>query len=458
MSELAMTTAVASPAEPDGAPRLAVLDIQRGIAILGILFMNINDMGGPLTGSFVNDPRLLGRSRADQVAWWLREVLANGTARCLLEMLFGVGMAILTDRAATRMGSWRVLRAYAWRNLVLFAFGLIHLFVLLWPGDILHTYGLASIVAVLFRRCKPRLLLTVGLVGATLQLLLGSGFVLYSNHQQGLERALTTRAATGAVLTLAERKQLAAAHKATVDRDKSRAETRALVAAEDRARSGSPRTWVQAAWDAILYIQAQFVEIFSIWEAAGTMLIGAALYRWGIIQGERSRRFYLLMTPVAYLIGLGLRVWAAYATTRFAHDASLANLAYPAGEYARLLTTLGHVGLVNLMLASAGGARLLRPFAAAGRTALTVYVAQTLVCLWVLYPPWGFALYGHEGWAALMATALAIDAALLVGANWWTRRFAIAPVEWAWRSILARRPLPFRRDLSVALAGAIRSS
>ena len=106
---------------------------------------------------------------------------------------------------------------------------------------------------------------------------------------------------------------------------------------------------------------------------------------------------------------------------------------------------LGHMGLVNLLLATATGAPLLRPFVAAGRTALTVYIAQTLLCLWVLYPPWGFALYGKQGWAALMLTALAIDLALLAGATWWMQDFAIAPVEWAWRSIIAGRRLPFRR-------------
>ncbi len=68
-----------------------------------------------------------------------------------------------------------------------------------------------------------------------------------------------------------------------------------------------------------------------------------------------------------------------------------------------------------------------------------------LVCLWVLYPPWGLRLYERQGWASLMLTAAAIDVALLGLANAWVRRFSIAPVEWAWRSIIAGHRRPFRQ-------------
>ncbi len=108
--------------EPDGAPRIAVLDILRGVAILGILFMNVNDMGASFRAG--GDVRHFGWTPIDQTVWWLREVFANGTARCLLEMLFGAGMVILTSRAVDAAGRWEVMRRYYWRNIVLVAFGL----------------------------------------------------------------------------------------------------------------------------------------------------------------------------------------------------------------------------------------------------------------------------------------------------------------------------------------------
>ena len=43
-----------------------------------------------------------------------------------------------------------------------------------------------------------------------------------------------------------------------------------------------------------------------------------------------------------------------------------------------------------------------------------------------------------------MAVALAVDAVLLAGAMLYGRQFAIGPVEWAWRSLVETRLLPWR--------------
>jgi uncharacterized protein len=456
--------------EPDGAPRIAMLDMLRGIAILAILFMNINDMGGSFWASST-DVRHLGWTTWDQIAWWLREVLADGTARCLLEMLFGVGMVILSERAAgaleapapypgvlsvaadTLFGSLRVMRAYYWRNFVLFLFGLVHIFILLWPGDILHTYGIAAMVAFLFRRLEPRALLMLGLGMAMLQLL-GGGIGIHMAQQARIEvPPLEARLAAGEKLTPTEKNKVEAFAQWRAEGLKQKDEQKRRIAREDRQRSdntGSFGSWARDAWTNILFVwgvsdgigDGVMLEPLFVWEAAGTMLIGAALFKWGIIQGQRSRRFYAALTTLAYAVGLSGRAIAAYWATRFDDQPHLIDAA---SEVLRLATTLGHIGLVNLVAMSIGGAALLRPFVAAGRTALTLYVLQTIICLWILYPPFALGLYGKTGWALMMLTALAIDIALLWLANVWLRRFTIAPVEWAWRSIVERRALPWRK-------------
>ena len=474
-ADAAMTTA----AEPDGAPRLAGIDILRGIAILGILFMNINDMGA----SFFNwgmNVRRVGWTGADQLAWALREVLADGTARCMLEMLFGVGMMMLTERAATALGDaverpdgrfrrwlrwtfgpWPVMRAYYWRNFVLFLFGIVHVAVLLWPGDILHTYGIAAMVAFLFRRLGPKTLLAIGLIMALMQLV-GSGVSIRSAQMRIAHAAeLRVAVAEHRPLSAKDRKALAAMDKRLHERARSRDSIEHLLAADNWAKAaatGTAASWVKASWAtaAFFYLgiggpDAAIMEPLFIWEAASTMLIGAALFRWGIIQGGRSRRFYLMLMTACYAAGLGMRLGRAFEEMLFVEYPSFW---YATSEVSRLATTLGHLGLVWLLLGTAWGARLLAPFAAAGRTALSIYVGQTLLCLWLLYPPFALGLFGRQGWMALMLTAAAIDAALLLLANWWVRHFTIAPVEWAWRSIITGRRLPFRKRGLVPVGAA----
>lgn len=459
MTDTAMTTAAA----PDGAPRLASLDILRGIAILGILFMNINDMGASMYASF-SDVRHLGWSQADQIAWWIRQVFWVGTARCMLEMLFGVGMVILTERAAKALegsekvrgvfgsmlhavfGEGAIMRGYYVRNLILFLFGLIHIFILLWPGDILHTYGLAALVAFLFRRLNWRWLLAVGLIAATMQLGLASAFIWEAQQQIHVYE----RQQAGEKLTPAEKKVVAEAARRLKERDKDKAEMRADVAKEDRERTAGAIDWARSAWGIIIDLESRGLEIFWIWEAAGTMLVGAALYRLGIIQGHRSRRFYGVLGAIALAIGITARAIAANHDMRFTDTPTLA---YAWDEYARIGMTVGYICLIQLMLGARGLAVLLKPFTAAGRVALSIYIAQTIICLWVLYPPFAFALYGKQSWWQLMVTAAAVNAALLIAANLYLTGFRIGPVEWVWRSLLARRMLPIRTGGRVAPGG-----
>lgn len=448
MNDIPMTTAV----EPDGAPRIAVLDILRGVAILGILFMNINDMGQSLIASF-DDIRHLGWSPTDQTAWWLREVFADGTARCMLEMLFGAGMVILTTRAAEAAGHLQVLGRYYVRNLILFAFGVVHVFILLWPGEILHTYGIAALIAFLFARLPGKWLILLGLNLAAFTFVTGALDLNTVIQRHATLAQVAIKQHNGVPLDADDRKAIAAQKKHEVSKAKRDREMATRVVAEDTARRGTAFSWAKMQWSIIIMMESYGLEALFVWEAASTMLIGAGLFKLGLLQGQRSRRFYVGMTVIAYAIGLSLRAISAWQTMRF-DDAP--KLDWATSELARLAVTLGHIGLINVLVTTVFGARLLRPFVAAGRTALTLYIAQTLICLWLLFPPFALALYGTLTWGPLMVAAFVIDAALLWAANVYVRHYAIAPVEWAWRSLIEGRRLPWRKPAPLRTASASR--
>jgi uncharacterized protein len=172
------------------------------------------------------------------------------------------------------------------------------------------------------------------------------------------------------------------------------------------------------------------------------MLIGMALWKWGVIQGKLGRGSYLRLMIGCYVLGFTLRGIGLSETLTFAPGP---RTIWFTAEVARLSIGLGHIALINFAVQTRLGTTLLQPFKAAGRTAFSLYFLQQFLGMWVLFAPWGFDLWGRFGWAEMSMIALVVIASEVVLANLWLRWFATGPLEWAWRSLSYGRVLPFRR-------------
>src|SRR3546814_7637405 len=106
-------TAVGAPglARVRGTARIEVLDMLRGIALLGILFINMPYMAAPVA-QFSADVRAIGWTLPDRIAWSVNYLVWSGTMRCVLQFLFGAGMMILTARAMEPDGPVAVADLY----------------------------------------------------------------------------------------------------------------------------------------------------------------------------------------------------------------------------------------------------------------------------------------------------------------------------------------------------------
>ena len=107
------------------------------------------------------------------------------------------------------------------------------------------------------------------------------------------------------------------------------------------------------------------------------------------------------------------------------------------------------VGYAALAMALFGGALkdrgVTRLFAAAGRLALTNYLATSLIFA-ALFASWGLGLFGAVSRAEALVLALNPIAAMLLWSGPWLARFRQGPVEWLWRSLASFTWLPLRRD------------
>lgn len=436
----------------DRTERIVALDVLRGVAILAILLMNIPFMAGHVLIEPM-DPRLVSWTAADQ--WVLRAVgtFLDGTQRGLLELLFGAGLMIMARRAMTPDAPIAIADLHYRRNLLLMAFGVFQALILLWPGDILFPYGLVAVLLFGFRNLAPRTKLIVGLAFIVIALAPGTIRYVERANQQAEAAALVAKQAASTPLTEAETETLEA-WREVVDSYAPAAQSEAKrekMAEERSLRTGSFVEYVGFAWVGWAKITFAPEGWFWLCEIAGTMLLGMALFQWGVIQGRARAGVYLAMAIAGYGVGATLRTLAIDEALRFHPDPDVGWITW---DIARLALTLGHVGLLNLVLKSSAGAAMLSPFQASGRMPLTIYLSASFIGMWVLFSPFGFGLWGRYGWAGMEAIALAVIAAQLIFANLWLRYYESGPVDWVWKSLAYRKAQPFRKRRSADAAPA----
>jgi uncharacterized protein len=424
-----------------GKDRIAVIDALRGIAILGIFFVNVPVMAGPITG-LIGDIRTMGWSPADQSTWLYMTTFLEGTQRCLLEMLFGTGLMVTASKAMSADGPVGIADLYIRRNLWLLAFGLINLFGLLWMADILHIYALCALALFPFRKLRVRWLLVIGLLLATVQLVFGAVEYVSRTELQQTQAVAVAKQAKGEKLTKDETEAVKEWNEKVARIAGEEPEVKEIAEKERKARAGSMGDYAGFWIETYLWIVGKGSLLGGVVEAFGTMLIGIALWKLGFIQGNRSTKEYLIALAVAYGFGLTARYVGGLERMTFAPGPKTI---WMTQEYARLAVTIGHIALVNLLMKAVAGRKLLWPFLAAGQTAFTLYLMQSVIGVWILYSPIGFHLPGGQGWAHMALIALAVVAFQIVFANLWMRFFVSGPLEWVWRSLSYCRRQPFRR-------------
>ena len=145
------------------AERVATIDVVRGLAVLGILVMNIVEFAWP-DEAYGNPAFAGGCTGADLWTWYAQTALFDGKMRALFSMLFGAGLVLIAERVERSGNALSATDVVLRRCLWLVPFGIVHRFFLQWTGDILYQYGLLGLIAVAFRHLRARTLLVLGTV------------------------------------------------------------------------------------------------------------------------------------------------------------------------------------------------------------------------------------------------------------------------------------------------------
>lgn len=399
-----------------------MLDLVRGIAVLGILAINLGGYAGPIAAAL--SPNLPSPGTpADELWFALTTLLFEGKMRALFTLLFGASLLLFIDRAEARGedGERLQLRRLGWLAL----FGYLH-YVLLWWGDILFTYALAGCAALAFRQARPAVQLATGLslfVAWHLTMALGGLPAVATEH-----RVLAGRASPAEAAAYAD----------------DRADEAAATARELAGyRQGF---WTQVAGrlrdDPAEPLRA---ALGTLGESLPLMLIGMALFRSGLYAGLWPARTLRLVAIVGTASGGVLTAvlvswaWREHFPPVLMVQALAYHLALP-----HALMALGYLAILILLaprlLATRPGARLV----AAGQMAFSNYLGMTVVMTGVFYG-WGLGLVDRVPERWLWPFLLAGWALMLAWSKPWLARFRHGPLEWAWRCVARWELVPLRR-------------
>jgi uncharacterized protein len=408
---------------PTSRPERALLpDVLRGVALLGILMINIEGFVGPLASTLNGfDQALTGADRWVDAATY---ILVQGKFYALFSLLFGAGFAMILQRAAARgvRGGWLYLR----RLLVLLAIGLVHA-LYIWPGDILTTYALVGIVLLLFFRRTPLSRLpkwatAIFVLPLLVFLLLGLA-IEAAQHDPDMAAELAGHMEqSSAEMKAWEQQQRAAYGQGGL----------AEANAQRRVDFGKMMSFLPFYGPTIL---AMF-------------LLGAWLMRKGaLMRPEEHLPVFRWLRLWGFAVGLPLALFSFWLlpSPDFSRIDLAATIAMSSMSIANVLLCMAYLSTVALLLRVPRWTARLRVLAPAGRMALTNYLLQSMVCVTIFYG-YGLGYFEQLPRAGQAPFSVALFAAQVAVSRWWLERFRFGPAEWLWRSLSYMRLQPMRSE------------
>lgn len=364
--------------------RIDVLDMVRGLAILGIFILNIGGFALP-SAAYLNPLYTPAASATDIATWAVLSVLVQGKFLGMFALLFGATLMMLSRYSQP----WNMARL-----LVLGVIGLLHT-ALLWSGDILLMYSLTGVAACwIIHNISSRWWLKLVPV-----LILTGLFLLFFLLSEDGELKLLYWQPSQEML----------------DYEVLIANTGGIAGMLDRISTISGM---------LMMMVVQYG-----WQLLAMMLLGATLMKNGWLKGAFPLSHYRRLA--AWLLLPSLLLQAVVMWLEYLNGWSvfwMGTVGYPLADILQPVQTTGLIALFY------GLRPQLKPVAAClqrvGRTALSSYLLQS-VCGVILFEYLGH--FNRFDRLTLLAFVPLMWLINILFSTLWLRYFSQGPVEWLWR-------------------------
>ncbi len=412
--------------------RITLLDSLRGIAVLGILMMNITGFGFPPQAS--SNPLIFNEIGTwNYKVWYFIDWFLEGSQRALFSMLFGCGLMLFIARLEKRAEGVQMVDLYLRRHLWLLVFGLANAFILLWYWDILYWYAVLGILLFPFRKLPTKHLIAAAVVCLLLQ-------TARENRDLYVQKAVIAKGEAIAKidtictkLTEEQKEQMSAMQdlkdKAKIENQKKAAAKYVKKMQGDYGEIYTLRS-EQSVWGETTFLY------YTLWDVLVFIFLGMAFYRLGIMQGERQMSLYAWLAigglalglPISYL---RLEPMIGRHFNEFEYIKSITVEFY---ELSRSLRAIGFFGIIMVVYKSEWFRFLFSLLQPVGQMAFSNYLIQSLLGGFIFYGV-GFGLFGKLQRYELYYIVFGVWVLQIAFSNLWMRYYHFGPLEWLWRSI-----------------------
>lgn len=438
--------------------RIPTLDVLLGVALLGILLVNIQVVALPKTGitQLIRGPH--GGN------YWLLTILntvIGNNMEALLTMLFGASIVLFLSKPKILNGL-TVPELFIRRQLWLILFGLFNAIILLWHYDLLFPYGIVGVLLFPFKRLSLKALFICALVAALI--FSGKNYWNFTELQQKYAKyqkvtALEKKNKKNKKFKLSDEQKEDKSAWEGIEKgnkyDKKAEETEIKTMRSDYSK----------VWDHLLpqtqQREASWLYRLGLWDISSLMLLGMALFRWGFFSNLLSTRLYAGIAIGGLVLGQSL-AWLSLPSyelqivdiTNYVRSGlPLHELVMP---FQRAFSAIGWAGLVLLLYRSGTLSWLWQALGAVGRMGLTNYILQSLLGTLLFYG-YGMSHFGSLKLYQLYFIVAEIWLIQLVFSSLWLRSFHFGPAEWLWRSLTHGKQQSMRLSESAETSASVLS-
>lgn len=422
--------------------RILFLDCVRGMALLGILIMNITAQGQIYLLYDSMDVRL-PLTGLNFYAWGAEMFLFEGTMRGLFSILFGAGTLLLINRLQKNNSGLLPADIYYRRLLWLLVFGLINAFLLLWPGDILYPYALTGLLLFPFRNLSSKNLL----IAAFIVLAIGT----YKDTAVLYEKKNAIKKGRIAEQLIAQKKTLTDEQKESLGKWNEIKKKGSKDSLPARYAEVEKKIVHKNYAQIFKYYKEENVMIQSIgfyngfWDMLLLFFIGMALFKNGFLVGEHATRTYILTAIVGISAGLYMNYIDLSSMYKFQFDKIkfTENASFGFYQLRRTVQTIGYLSVLVLLYKSGIGKKIMGIFAPVGQMAFTNYLSQSIITSIFFY---GLGYFAKLQRYELYYVVLGIWIFQIIFSTVWLKKFKMGPLEWLWRSLTYWKKQPMVKE------------